>query len=86
LIFQWVSAQRPNVPFNIHPESKDKINNKRRTHGEEGYINKPGTNAGCGDAQSLANSGAYSKCLPFYKLPEPVHASKLKHSPKMYKH
>jgi hypothetical protein len=86
LIFQGVAAQRPNVPFNIHPEGKDKINNKGRSHSEKGYIDKPGANARCGDAKPFANSGTYAKCLPFYKLPEPVHASKLKHSAKICKH
>jgi hypothetical protein len=82
LIFQGVTAQRQDVPFNIHPKRQNEINNKRRTHGKKGYVDKPGTNAGCGNAQPFADSGTYAKSLPFYKVPEPVHTSKLKHSTK----
>jgi hypothetical protein len=85
LIFQGVTAQRKDVPFNIHPKRQNEINNKRRTHSQKGYIHKPGTNAGCSDAQPFANSGTNAKCLPFYKVSEPVHGSKLKHKTKLCK-
>src|SRR5687767_6559448 len=86
LIFQRVTAQGQDVPFNIHPKSQNEINNKRRTHSKKGYVDKPGTNTGCSNAQPLSNSGTYAKSLPFYKVPEPVHASKLTHSLKICKH
>jgi hypothetical protein len=86
LIFQGVTAKRPDVPFNIHPKNQNEINNKRRTHGKKGYVDKPGSNTGCGNAQPFANRGAYAKSLPFYKVPEPVHATKLNYSAKICKH
>jgi len=41
-IFKWVSTGRKDITLDIHPKSKDEIDNKRRAHGEKGNINKPG--------------------------------------------
>jgi hypothetical protein len=85
LIFQGVTAQGRDIPFNIHPERQNKINNKRGTHCQERNIHEPGTNARRSDAQSFSDSGAHAKSLPFDKVPESIHASKLKQYTKMYK-
>ena len=73
--FEGIPFGSCDVSFDIHPESQDEIDNQRRTHGEKGNINKPGPDAGSGNAQSFAYGGTYAEYLPLNELLHPVHAA-----------
>ena len=77
-IFQGISAGRKNIPFDIHPESQNKIDDQRRTHRKKRNIDKPGPDPGRGDTHLLPNGRAYPEYLPFYEILQSVHNANLK--------
>jgi hypothetical protein len=77
-IFDRIPARRENIPFDIHPESQDEINDQRRAHGEKGNINKPGTDPRRGDAHSVTDGRTYPKDLPFNEVLQSIHNANLK--------
>jgi len=83
-IFEWISTGRKDITLDIHPECKDEVDNKRRTHGEKGNINKPGTDTGSGDTHSFTNCCTHTENLPLDEVLESVHASNLKKINKTY--
>jgi hypothetical protein len=74
-ISQWITPGIQNIPFDIHPESHEKINDQRRPHRQEGYVNKIFTDSTRSDAHFFANGGANTEYMPFYKLFEAVHSA-----------
>jgi hypothetical protein len=76
--FKRISFSRHDISFDIHPESKDKINNQGRAHGEERDINKPGSDPGRSDSQTVTDGRTYSEHLPFNEFLHPVHDCNLK--------
>jgi hypothetical protein len=81
-IFQGVPARGQDIPFYIHPESKDKINDQRRPHRKERDIDKPGPDPGGGNTHSFSNGCTYTKHLPFDKVFESVHIANIKKNDK----
>ena len=77
-IFQGVPAGRQDISFYIHPESKDKINDKRRPHRKKGDVDKPGPDPGSGNAHSFTDSSTDTECMPFDELLHFIHNAKLK--------
>ena len=77
-VFQRVSAGRQDIPFDIHPEGEDKVDNKRRTHRQEGDINKPGPDTRSGDTHPVTDGRAYAKYLPFNEVLQSIHSANLK--------
>jgi hypothetical protein len=76
-VAEGVSAGVEDIMFNIHPESKENINNNRRSHRDKRNINKVFSDGDCRNAQHLTYSGTYPINLPFYEIFEPVHISNL---------
>jgi hypothetical protein len=74
---QRIPPRIQNIPFDIHPECNEKIDNDGRTHRKEGNINKVLADGGCGNAHSLANSGTNPKYMPLDKMLEALHAAKI---------
>ena len=74
---QRVPPRIQNIPFDIHPECNEEINDDRRAHRKEGYINKIFANGGSGDAHSLANGCANAEYMPLDKMFEPLHNAKI---------
>jgi len=66
------------IPFYIHPESHEEVNNDRGTQGHEGHIDKVLAYGGSSDAHLFADGGTYPKHMPLNKMFKPVHTAKLK--------
>jgi hypothetical protein len=81
-IFQGVPAGRQDISFYIHPESEDKINDKRRPHRKKGDVDKPGPDPGSGNAHSFSNGCTNTKHLPFDKVLQSVHIANIKKNDK----
>jgi hypothetical protein len=73
-----ITFRSHDITFDIHPKSKDKINDQRRTHCEERNINKPGADTGSGNSKTIADSSTYAEQLPFNEYLHPVHNANLK--------
>jgi hypothetical protein len=76
-VAERISAGIQNVPFHIHPESKDHVNNDGRSKGQERNIHEPHANAGSGDPHFFSNGGKNAESLPLNKIFKPVHTPKL---------
>jgi hypothetical protein len=61
---EGVSAGGKDVALDIHPKGKDEIDDERRTHGEKGDVNEPGTDTGSGYTHPLTYCRTHSKNLP----------------------
>jgi hypothetical protein len=77
-IFHGVSARRKNIPFDVHPEGQDKINDQRRTHRQKRDIDEPGPDPGGGNAHPLPDGRTHPECLPFDEMLQSVHTANLK--------
>jgi hypothetical protein len=76
-VFQRVSASRKDIPFDVHPEGKDKIDDERRSHREKRDVDEPGPDPGSGNAHSFPDGSTHPKHLPFDKVLQSVHTSNL---------
>ncbi len=76
-IFKRIPPGGQNIPFNVHPESENKIDNERRAHRDEGDIDKPGTDTGSSNTHSLTYRRAHSEYLPLNEVLQSVHGTNL---------
>ena len=67
-----------NIPFDIHPESNEKVDDHRRTQRHEGHIDEVFTDGGRGNTHPLAYGRTHAEYVPLDKVFEPVHPAKLK--------
>ena len=81
-VFQGIPARREDIPFYIHPECQDKVDDKGRPHREEGDIDKPGADPGSGNPHSFPDSRTHPKYLPFDEVLHSVHTSNLEKNDK----
>ncbi|HEY6902541.1 MAG TPA: hypothetical protein VI233_17910 [Puia sp.] len=77
-IFEGVSAGRQDVPLDIHPKGKDKVNYQRGTHCKKRNVDKPGPDTGSGDTHPFTNCRTHSKHLPLDEVLESIHGTNLK--------
>lgn len=77
-ITQWIAPGVEDVSFNVHPKSDKKINDHRRSHGEERDIDEVFADGRGSDTHFFAYSAAHPKYMPFYKMFKTLHAVKIK--------
>jgi hypothetical protein len=70
----------PNISFQVHPKSEDKIEDYRGTQGQAGNIDEILTNGESGDTHDFPYPGAYTKNLPFNIAPQFVHTTNIKNA------
>jgi len=70
---QRISSAGQYIIFDIDPESEDHIDDNRRTHGEEGNIDKPHPDPGAGNTQFFTNGGTNTKCPQLKKFSDFLH-------------
>jgi len=70
---QRISPAGKDIILDIDPESEDHVDNDRRAHGKEGYVDKPHPDPGTGDTQFFTHSGANTKCPQFKKFSDLLH-------------
>ena len=75
-----IAAKRKDISFQVHPESQYKIEDQGGAHREERDVHKPGPNPAGRNAQTIADGRTDPEEVPFDKMPEPVHPSKLNFS------
>ena len=57
-----------NIAFYIHPKSKKKVNDYRRTYSCKGEVNKIFTNGSSGNSHPFTNGSANSENMPLNKM------------------
>jgi hypothetical protein len=76
-VSERVPAGIQDVVFHVYPKGHDHVDDERRSHGDEGSIDKKQTDAGRCYPQLIADSCANPKGLPFHEIFEPIHISNL---------
>ncbi len=77
-VIPGISSRSSNVIAHISPKSQYEVDNNRRSHGQQGSINKVKPDPACGNTHPVTNGRTNAKGIPFNKAFEFVHSAKLK--------
>jgi hypothetical protein len=74
---QWVPPRVQDIILHIHPKSDEEVKDDGTTHREKGDIDEILPDRGSGNAHPLADGAAYPEHVPFDKVFEALHSTKV---------